>query len=116
MPASSLETWLASRPAGERAAAKAVLAQLRRVGPIVVEAVEVGVLVKRARTFVEMRPKKDRLALSFILSERLAHPRIVRVLRASTHRFAHFVDLRVAADVDATLRDWLAQAYLSSPE
>ena len=119
LPAGSLERWLETRPTAERGAVRAVLRHLERVGPIVIEAVEVGVLVKRVRTFVEMRPKRrpdDHLALSFIVSERIAHPRITRTLRASTHRFAHFVELRRAADVDATLRDWLAEAYLSSSE
>lgn len=113
-PAASLEDWLASRPTSERRAAEAVLQHLRKLGPIVVEAVSVGILVKRARTFVEMRPKGDRLALSFLLSSALVSPRIVRTIRTSAHRVAQFVDLRSVTDVDDELRSWLAESYLAS--
>jgi hypothetical protein len=120
-PAMTLDEYFAARPPYEREVFEAVLAALERVGPVYPEAVEVGVLVKRSRTFVELRPKRDAVALSFLLSRALDHPRIRRTVSASGRRgpggrVAHFVDLRGPEDVDEQLSGWLAEAYLDSPE
>jgi hypothetical protein len=106
----------ADRPKDEQRACAAVLRHLKKLGPVTVEVVAVGVLVKRSRTFVEMRPKRDSLALSFILSDVIDHPRIARAIKISGRRVAHFVELRAASDVDRDVKDWLAESYFASPE
>jgi|SRR5688572_6143542 len=103
------------RPIDEQRACAAVLGHLKKLGPVIVEVVAVGVLVKKSRTFVEIRPKKKWLALSFILSEEIDDPRITRKIKISPTRIAHFVELRRAADVDRDVKDWLAQSYFASP-
>ncbi|HSR99321.1 MAG TPA: DUF5655 domain-containing protein [Kofleriaceae bacterium] len=80
-----------------------------------IDPVSVCVMFKRSRSFAEVRAKRDRLVLSFLLSRVVDHPRITKTLRLSAHRTAHSVDLMRAADVDRDVRDWLAEAYACSP-
>ena len=62
------------------------------------------------------RSKKNALALYFLLSPELDHPRIVRRMKLSAHRTAYVVDLQKVGDVDADVGGgWLRDAYLSSP-
>lgn len=107
-----LDDWFVGRPAEHRAIYEAVADHLRAVGPIVVDAADVGILIKRTRTFAELRPKRGGLALSIILSRPLAHPRITRTVRASTKRTAYFVELTHPEDVDDDVRGWLTESYL----
>jgi hypothetical protein len=111
----SIDEYFAARPAWERPIFEAVAEHLASVGDVQVEAVEVGILVRRLRTFAELRPRRDRLVLSLLLSRRLQHPRIVRTWHGPGMRSAYFVDLRQPADVDQDVQDWLTEAYLSSP-
>lgn len=79
------------------------------------DAVEVGLLIKRTRTFAELRPRRSGLRVGFLLSRPLESDRIARSQRLSANRWAHDVDLGSADDVDEQLRDWLTEAYDSSP-
>ena len=108
-PGLPVDYWLAERTEPQRRAAEAVLAVARAIPGLVIEAVSVGLFVKRERTIVELRPKVKWLQLSFVTAAHVASPRIARTiaLRAST---AYFVRLRDASDVDAELRRWLRAA------
>jgi hypothetical protein len=112
----SLGDYFATGAAFERPIFDAVHGHLAAVGEVHVEFVSVGIFFKRLRTFAELRPKRDRVVLSFLLSRPLAHPKIVRTWRGTGQRSAYFVNLRTADDLDDELRDWLTEAYLSSPE
>ena len=112
----SLADYFATSPPFERAIFDAVAAHLETLGPVHIEAVSVGLLFKRVRTFAELRPKRDRLELAWLLSRPLEHPRIVKRIRLSSQRAAYFVALRAAAEVDEEVRDWLTEAYLASAE
>lgn len=116
-PAMSLQAYFASGPDFERPIFEAVFDHLGGLGPLHVEAVAVGIFFKRARTFAELRPKRDRVALSMLLSRPIHDPRIHRTVRlgGAGERTAYFIDLRTPADVDEQVRDWLTEAYLSSP-
>jgi len=105
-----IEVWLAERTDPQRRAAEAVLAVARRHRGLVIEAVDVGVLIKRVRTIVELRPRTRWLDLSFISGATLASPRIARTLEVSAGH-AYFVHLVDRADVDAELRGWLAAVF-----
>ena len=114
-PAMSLEQYFSSGAPYERAIYEAVAEHLAGVGRVRTEAVSVGIFFKRVRTFAELRPKRNRVVLSFLLSRPLEHSRIVKTWRGSGERSAYFVDLRAAEDVDDDVRDWLTEAYLASP-
>jgi len=114
-PALSLADYFATSRAMERPIFEVVCAHLETVGPLHVEALQVGIFFKRERTFAELRPKRDRVVLSVLLSRPLQDARIVKAWVGSGQRRAYFVDLRDPADVDDDVRDWLTEAYLSSP-
>lgn len=115
-PAMSLEDYFAADgPPFERPIFEAVNAHLSTLGPLHVEPVSVGLFFKRSRTFAELRPMTRWMALSFILSHAVDHPRISRRLTVSGQRFYHVTRLREPSDVDDEVRGWLTDAYLSSP-
>lgn len=112
----SVEEYFATGPERERPIFEAVLEHLESIGPVHVEPVSVGIFLKRARTFAELRPMTRWVALSFPHGSRLEHPRIARRMAVSGGRVWHVVNLREPADVDQQVRDWLTEAYLSTPE
>ena len=117
-PAMSLDAYFATSRLSvhmERPIFEAVLVHLESVGPLHVEAVEVGILFKRQRTFAELRPKRDRVVLSVLLSRPLQAKRIAKTWVGPGLRRAYFIDLRDPDEVDDELQDWLTEAYLSSP-
>lgn len=111
----SLEAYFAAQPDEWRSIFAAVRSAIEETGPVAVEAVSVGVFFKRGRTFAELRPKKGRFVLSILLSRKAEDPHITRTVSAGGRRVAHFVDLQTAADVDETVRSWLAEGYAESP-
>ena len=116
-PAMPLDEYLATGPPHERAIVEAVLQVLEEsVGPVHIEPVSVGVFLKRAATFAELRPKVRWEALSFTLPRRLTDPRIARRIEGTGTRLWHVVNLRTPEDVDEHVRDWLVEAYFASPE
>jgi Domain of unknown function (DUF5655) len=115
-PGLTLDEYLSRQPAERRSTYRAVLKVLAKLGPLDVDPVEVGIMIKRSRTFCELRPKRDSVELSFKLSRPLADPKIHRTIRSSAHRQVYFVHLRSAKEVDAKVQGWLAEAYAASPE
>jgi hypothetical protein len=112
----SIEDYFATGPERERPIFDAVMEHLETVGPVHVEPVSVGIFLKRARTFAELRPKTRWVALSFTLPSALTDPRIARRMAVGPGRTWYVVNLRTADDVDDRVRSWLTEAYLSSPE
>jgi len=111
----SLGDFLAGQPEERRATYRAVLAVLEGIGEVDVDPVEVGILIKRARTFCELRPRRDALELSFKLSRPIVSRRIRKRITLSANRLAFFVDLSSEGEVDEEIREWLAEAWLASP-
>jgi len=93
-----------------------VLAHLETLGPIHVEPVSVGIFCKHTGSFVELRPKTRWVAMSFPLLRTLDHPRIARRPIVAASRIFHVVNLRAPEEVDATVTDWLTEAYVSTVE
>lgn len=111
----SVEEYFSTGPPFERPVFDAVMAHLATVGPVHVEPVSVGIFLKRARTFAELRPMQRWEALSFSLRRRVQHPTIVRKPMPYNGRYYHVANLRSPEDFDDDLRQWLAEAYLDSP-
>jgi hypothetical protein len=112
----SLEEYFATGPERERPIFEAVMRHLEAVGPVHVEPVSVGIFLKRARSFAELRPMRQWVALSFSLPYRAQHPRITRKVQSYGRHYFHVVNLRSADDLDAQILQWLTEAYLQSPE
>jgi hypothetical protein len=113
VPGQPVEYWLAERLEGQRQAATAIIELARGIEGVTVEAVSVGVLIKRTRSIVELRPKTKWLQLSVIARRPLpetARARVARVVHWGKDMTAYFVRLTAAADVDRTMRAWLREA------
>ena len=112
----TLEEYFATGPAHERPVFDAVIAHLEGVGPVHVEPVSVGILLKHGRTFAELRPMRRWVAVSFTLQRAVEHPLIVRrpVLNHGG-RFWHVANVSSPDLLDAHLRGWLTEAYLDAP-
>lgn len=87
---------------------------LRTLGAVHVEPVSVGIFLKRAQTFAQLRPKDRWVALSFSLPRRVQHERITRKVVLYGGRYHHVANLRCPGDLDDRLRGWLSEAYLNS--
>ncbi len=112
----TLDEYFSTGPERERPIFDAVMAHVTSIGAVHVEPVSVGIFLKRSRTFAELRPMTKWIALSFSLGRVESHPKIARKMKGSTNRTYHVVNLREPSDVDDTVRDWLTEAYLDSPE
>ena len=113
-PSGTVADYFADRPRALRSTYDAIERVVRRLGGRV-DAVTACIMFKRARTFAEVRAKRDRIVLCFLLSRELVDDRVAKRLRVSAHRTAHFVELASRTDVDRDIRDWLAEAYACSP-
>jgi Domain of unknown function (DUF5655) len=110
----TLDEYLATGPAFEPPIVRTVIDHLESLGPVHVEPVSIGILVKRSRTFVELRPMVRWEALWIGLNRPLLNERIARRLRSGSRTF-HAVNLRTAEEVDDDVRSWLTEAYLDTP-
>jgi hypothetical protein len=115
-PAMSLEEYFSTGPAREQPIFEAVMRHLHSVGPVHVEPVSVGIFLKRARSFAQLRPLTKWVALSFSLSHPVQHPLITRRVQPYGDRYFHVANLRGPEDLDAALRGWLTEAYLDTPD
>ena len=112
-PAMTIEDYFSTGPPFERPIFEAVMAGLdERVGPIHVEPVSVGIFLKRARGFCELRPKTKWVAVGFAMPRTLHSARLSRKVVDSWH----VVNVRTPEEIDEELLDWLAEAYFASPE
>lgn len=115
-PAMELEEYLATGPPFERPIVEAALARLDDIGPVHVEPVSVGIFLKRAQTFAELRPKTRWMAVSFGLPRSVHSARIARKVIPYGSRYWHVVNVRTPAEVDDELVGWLAEAYDAAPD
>lgn len=111
----SLEEYFSTGPRHERPIFEAVMRHLATVGPVHVEPVSVGIFLKRAQTFAQLRPKDRWVAMSFSLARPVQHERITRKVVRYGGGYHHVANLRSADDLDDELCGWLSEAYLNSP-
>jgi hypothetical protein len=111
LPAQTIDATFAGRPPQFRAISDAVIAFVSDLGPVHVDAVEVGVFLKRASTLVEIRPQARALTLWIALDRPVESPRVTRHIRASSKRVVNVVKLKDIHDFDDHVRAWLAEAY-----
>ncbi|MBA3281353.1 MAG: hypothetical protein H0U29_03910 [Acidimicrobiia bacterium] len=115
-PAMTVEEYFATGPPFERPVFEAVLEALRPLGPIHVEPVSVGIFLKRAQTFAQLRPMTRWVTLSFSLRREVRHPLITRKVIAHGGRYFHVVKLTGPDDLDEQIVDWLTEAYADAPD
>jgi hypothetical protein len=113
----TLDEYFSTGPPFERPIFDAVMAGLEdRVGPIHVEPVSVGIFLKRARGFCELRPMTKWVAVGFSLPRTLQTHRLSRKVYDGGASKWHRVNVHSPDEVDEELLEWLTEAYFSSPE
>ena len=111
----SVEEYFATGPPFERPIFEAVMAALEPIGPIHVEPVSVGIFLKRAQTFAQLRPMTRWVTLSFSLRRGVRHPLITRKVIPHAGRYFHVVRLTGPDDLDDEIVGWLTEAYHQTP-
>lgn len=111
------DDWFARHPAWQRPLVEAAIAAVTEAAgddDLDVEYADVGVLVKRDRTFMELRPDaprgKERVVLTLILDRQAPHPRRRRCTEWNG-RWGHYFDLHSPDDLDEDLLDLIAESY-----
>jgi len=111
----SLDDYFSTGPTHERPVFDAVMAGLADIGPVVVEPLSVGIFLKRARTFAELRPMQRWVALSFSLPGVVRHPLITRKPIAHGGGWYHVVNISEPSQLDDRIVGWLIDAYDRCP-
>lgn len=112
----TLEEYFSTGPEREKPIFEAVMAHMDTVGPVHVEPVSVGIFLKRARSFAQLRPMTRWETLSMSLRRQVSHPLITRKVVAYHGRYYHVFNLTGPDDLDDRIRECLTEAYLESPE
>jgi len=115
-PAMTLEEYFSTGPEHERPIYEAVMRHMVSVGPVHVEPVSVGIFLKRARSFAQLRPRQQWVALSFSLPHPVQHPRILNKVQPYGGSYFHVANLRSPEDVDTMICGYLTEAYLNAPD
>lgn len=89
-----------------------ILNEVTRFGnDIAITASKYAVFAKAPGTFLALKPKKDFLAIEFLLSEEVNEFPIEKTFRISKNRVAHFLRLDDPVQIDTQLLNWLKAAY-----
>ena len=115
-PAMALDEYFSTGPPHERPVFDAIMAHVGTLGPVHVEPVSVGIFLKRAQSFAELRPRQAWVAVMFSLPRVARHRTITRKVQQWGGRWYHVANVRSPDDVDDDLRDLLTEAYLAAPE
>lgn len=107
----TLDEYFSTGPAHERPVFDAVHAFVSTLGPIHVEPVSVGVFIKKAGTWMELRPMTKWVAMAFPLARRVTHPQMSRKPIEAGSRFWHVVNMRDPDDLTDEVKAWLAESY-----
>lgn len=111
----TVEEYFSTGPSHERPVYEAIMAHMSGVGPVHVEAVSVGIFLKKARTFVELRPMAKWVAVSFSLPRPAHHRTITRKIVQYHGNYYHVANVGAPEDLDDALLGLITEAYLSSP-
>ena len=112
----TLDDYFSTGPPHERPVFDAVMAGLAHLDEVHVEPVSVGIFLKRARTFAELRPMTAWVAVGFSLARVARHPRITRKVLAYPGGQYHVANVRGPDEVDDALVELLIEAYHRTPE
>lgn len=115
-PALTVEEYFSTGPVWERPVYEAVADVLVPLEGVWVEAVSVGILFKRGRTFVELRPRTKWVDLGFVLPRRITHPVITRYTTNQAKTITqHIVRMTSPSQVDSLVADWLTESWAACP-
>jgi endogenous inhibitor of DNA gyrase (YacG/DUF329 family) len=89
----------------------AVVAAMRRIGPVRVLPEKTRIAFQVRMSFAQVTPKSRWLDGHVVLARRLEHPRFRRIQTISPRNHVHSFRLTSRRDIDADFRSWLEEAY-----
>lgn len=84
---------------------------VRACGPVIVSPTKTRIGFKVRMTFAAVSLRRRWMDAHVILARRLEHPRFRRVTSYSPRCHEHAFRIQSAAEIDADVRAWLAEAY-----
>jgi hypothetical protein len=100
-----------------RAVYDAIMRHVASLGDDVhLDAVSVGVFLKRTRKLAEIRPKARSLNLSLYMERAIEDARVSQHYRIAAGRWVSVVKLVRVADVDDAVRGWVTEAFVGAGE
>jgi hypothetical protein len=106
-----LETHFEGKPAGIRAIFDAVLAAVKRCGPVIVLPEKTRIAFQVRMSFAQVTPRSRWVDGHVVLSRRFEHPRFRRIDTISVRNHVHHFRLASVSDVDREFEGWLTEAY-----
>lgn len=106
-----LETHFEGKPAGIRAIFDAVLAAVKRCGPVIVLPEKTRIAFQVRMSFAQVTPRSRWVDGHVVLSRRFEHPRFRRIDTISVRNHVHHFRLVSISDVDREFEGWLTEAY-----
>jgi hypothetical protein len=107
----TVESHFEGKPSAVRALYDLLLAEVRRFGPVRVDAVPSGINFAASSHFAGVQAQRRGLRVGFILERELDDPRMVRTEPLGPSKRAYSVRVDAPTDLDEQLVGWLAEAY-----
>jgi endogenous inhibitor of DNA gyrase (YacG/DUF329 family) len=107
----NLKTHFEGKTAVIRAIFDAVLAAVRRCGPVIVLPEKTRIAFQVRMSFAQVTPRLRWVDAHVVLARRMEHPRFRRIDTISTRNHAHHFRLSSLSDVNEDVEGWLAEAY-----
>ncbi len=107
----SLASHFAGKPPVVRAVFDAVLAAVRRHGPVKVLPEKTRIAFQVRMSFAQVTLRRQWVDGHVVLSRRLENQRFRKIDTISLRNHVHHFRLFTPADVDAEVREWLKEAY-----
>jgi hypothetical protein len=115
VPGGGVDDTFAGKPAYQREIFDAIMRHLDTLGDVHLDAVSVGVFLKRERKMAEIRPKARSLRMWIVLGRRSMDPRVQRA-DGTGDRVAHVFNLTSVDDIDDRMRAILTEAFVVAGE
>jgi hypothetical protein len=85
--------------------------EVMKLEGVSINSVKNAILFQAKSTFLAAKPKKTHLDIEFLLNEKVEEFPIFKTFQAAKSKWAHFVRLGSADEVDEQLISWLKKAY-----
>ncbi len=89
----------------------AVLAVIRRIGPVTVLPEKTRIAFQVRMSFAQLTPRSRWVDGHVVLARRLEHPRFRKIETISVRNHVHHFRLASVSEVDAVVVGWLVEAY-----
>lgn len=107
----SLASHFAGKPPIVRAIFDAILAAVRRCGPVSVLPEKTRIAFQVRMSFAQVTPRRRWVDGHVVLARRVEHRRFRSIETISAHNHVHHFRLSTPEDVDAEVCGWLEEAY-----